>query len=193
MTTYEVESDSKTVWVHSSDGHTVARFGSNGIDVHNADSTACLACTHEPTTVDDWPTFVGLVAEHYGVTVDDSHRPVALTRTAITAAVRGYRYSYSDEHELQAGLADALTAAGLVFEREVALGPRDRIDFVVDRVGIEVKIDGAPAVVLRQLLRYAHSDRVDHLILVTTRRTHRTLPLTVGAVPLTIVEVGGGW
>jgi hypothetical protein len=111
---------------------------------------------------------------------------------AVTAALTANRYHHVDEHGLQAGLADALDAAGLGFEREVRLTPADRIDFLVDRVGIEVKVQGSPTVVMRQLLRYAHSDRLDALVLVTTRRRHRGLPRTVGRLPLTILDVGGG-
>lgn len=72
---YDIQSDGRVVWVHSSAGHTVARFGANGIDVHTADSTACLDCTHGPTGLADWDRFVASVQEHYGVTVGPEHRP----------------------------------------------------------------------------------------------------------------------
>ena len=110
---------------------------------------------------------------------------------AITAAVSAWRYTYLDEHYLQAGLAAALNAAAIAYQREVVLGPRDRIDFLAGTVGIEVKVAGSPARVAAQLLRYAHSDRVDALVLITTRRKHRALPPTLADVPLTDDCLGG--
>lgn len=58
-------------------------------------------------------------------------------------------------------------------EREVRLSARDRIDILTAcGIGIECKIKGSPASVMSQLLRYAESDRVKSLILVTSKRTH---------------------
>lgn len=109
----------------------------------------------------------------------------------VAGIVAAGRYGYRDEHDLQAGLAEALTAAGRPVEREVRLGPRDRLDLLTGRTGIEVKVAGTADRVLAQLTRYAASDLVDDLILVTTRVRHRTLPDTVGGKPLRVVQVGG--
>src|SRR5258708_35581089 len=74
-----------------------------------------------------------------------------------------HRFSYATEDDLQRGLAAALAGAGFDVEREVRLDNRSRIDLLVGRVGVEVKVAGAATSVLRQLRRYALSDRVDGL------------------------------
>lgn len=75
MTDHDIQTDGTTVWVHSSDGHTIARFGRLGIDVHTADSTGCLHCTHEPTGPAEWDQFTAAMLEHHGVTIPDDCRP----------------------------------------------------------------------------------------------------------------------
>lgn len=90
-------------------------------------------------------------------------------------AIRAVRFSYSSEADLQEGISRALAAAGIDHEREVDLGV-GRIDLLVGRVGVEVKVAGGPAEVGRQALRYLRSDRLDSLVLVTSRVKHLHLP-----------------
>jgi hypothetical protein len=71
----QIMSDGVTVWVNGPNG-SLARFGAMGIDVHTADTTGCLYCTHGPTaTEEQWRAFVDAVAEHHHVAVTDDHRP----------------------------------------------------------------------------------------------------------------------
>jgi hypothetical protein len=105
---------------------------------------------------------------------------------AVTAALSRYRIVCNAEAELQAAIADAMRAAGLPCEREVPLTPRDRIDLLVDRVGIEVKVAGSLHVVARQLQRYAASDRVDELVLVTTKGAHARMVDELGGKPVSV-------
>ena len=111
----------------------------------------------------------------------------------IAAVIMANRYVYRDEKQLHDGIAAALTAHGHRVAREVALTNRDRIDLLVDRVGIEVKVDGQPAAVARQLQRYAHSNQLDALILVTNRARHTQLPNTLAGTPLVIASLLGGF
>lgn len=84
--------------------------------------------------------------------------------------LRVHRYRFSHEEELQRGLAEVLSAAGVEFRREVH-SKAGRIDFVLPgRIGLEVKVDGGRAALLRQLLRYAESGDFDGLIVVASRR-----------------------
>jgi hypothetical protein len=72
----EIFSDGRIVWVNGGDtGGAIGRFGLNGIDVHTADTTGCLHCTHERTEAADWDIFVSKMREHHGVKVGDEHRP----------------------------------------------------------------------------------------------------------------------
>jgi len=70
----DVESDGRVVWINGATG-CVARFGANGIDIHTRDTTACLHCTHGPTTAEDWRIFQGKMLEHYRLVIGDEHRP----------------------------------------------------------------------------------------------------------------------
>lgn len=114
-----------------------------------------------------------------------------MTVTEIMAALHSGRFTYTNEVALHADLARVLDAHGLEHHREVTLGPGvGRIDFMVDRVGIEVKVAGRAADVTRQLARYASSPSVDALVLVTTVARHRGVPNEIGGVPVTRFDLG---
>ncbi|HEY6329737.1 MAG TPA: hypothetical protein VI756_10400 [Blastocatellia bacterium] len=96
-----------------------------------------------------------------------------------------------DEQALQRGLATVFQDQGIEFWREYDCSPKDRIDFVIGSIGLEVKVDGSRADVVRQLQRYAQY--FDALILVTTRSRHQ-MPKTLGGKPLeTILLRGAGF
>ena len=97
-----------------------------------------------------------------------------------------------EEYDIHAAIAVALQSAGLEFEHEHKLGPRRRIDFLVDRVGIEVK-KGRPAssALAKQLRRYLESDDLDAVIVVTQRVT--ALPKTIGGKPVYLISLNRLW
>lgn len=98
---------------------------------------------------------------------------VAIVRQALVA----YRFACNSETDLQEAVASVLREAGVPFDREYRLGPRDRVDFLIDgSVAVELKIDGSFSEVLRQLHRYSEHDTVKALVLVTTRAQHRAMP-----------------
>lgn len=117
-----------------------------------------------------------------------------MTLATVMEALDRHRFVAASEHELQGALAEALVQAGFDVRREVRLSGRDRIDLVVDRVGIEVKVGGAPNEVVRQLARYAEHGEVSALLLVTTVVRHaralRSLPI-LGGCPVACLHVGG--
>jgi hypothetical protein len=104
----------------------------------------------------------------------------------IRAAITGHRFRYASEHELHHGIAAALRSAGLTPKGEVRLSG-GRIDFLVDRVGVEVKLAGSAETVARQLARYVPD--VDELVLVTTKSTHRRIPPRLAGTEVTVVMV----
>lgn len=79
MVDYEVQlSESRNaVWVHSSDGSTVGRFGRMGIDLHNtvsdqmAGMPQCRLCTHGQPSPADWALFREKALEWWGVEVSE--------------------------------------------------------------------------------------------------------------------------
>lgn len=112
-----------------------------------------------------------------------------MSALAIAAELRGCSFLFGDERELQNGIAIALARASFEFDREVRLNTRDRIDFLTtEAVGVEVKVTSGWREVLRQLERYAESERVEELVLVTNRTLHvQHLPAVIGAKPLLAV------
>lgn len=98
--------------------------------------------------------------------------------TAIDLANILYKavYRYANEKELQRAISQILDQSGISWKAEVPLTPKDRIDFMVGDIGIEVKTDGSQQNVLRQLYRYACLPEIKALILVTTRQNHRHMP-----------------
>lgn len=110
----------------------------------------------------------------------------------IEAVLNRWRFTDTDEHALQAGIDQALREAGYVPRREVILSPRDRIDFMIGHLGIEVKVAGTAATVIRQLRRYAAHPDIDSLMLVTTRVQLSALGGCSLSVPLRIVTIMRG-
>jgi len=118
------------------------------------------------------------------------------TAEAIAELIRGRQFVYANETELHAGLAEVLADRGLSLRREVRLSAQDRVDLLVAlpgrALGIEVKIAGAAGDVRRQLRRYAASDQIDELMLITTLRRHLAgLGDDLAGKPLTQVLLRG--
>ena len=97
-----------------------------------------------------------------------------------------------DELVLQDLIAEMLAREEIPFEREVRLSAHDRIDFLCESIGVEVKVDGSLAEVTRQLHRYAQSDRVSELLLVTTRSRHKPMPPAFAGKPIRVLHLVGG-
>ncbi len=111
----------------------------------------------------------------------------------VLAALRRLRVPLQrGEYDLHALVGQALTEAGIAWAHEVPLAPRCRIDFLCGGVGIEVK-RGKPerARVREQLRRYAGSERITALVLVTERQID--LPDSLCGKPLAAVCLNRLW
>ena len=128
----------------------------------------------------------GGAAEHL------TSRRQAATVGGVVAVIAAHRFGHVTEAELQEGLAEVLTRAGYSVEREARLGARDRIDLLVDRVGIEVKVGGSAGNVMRQLERYADSEELDALVLASSRRHHLAMPGALNGKPVVVVSLVAG-
>lgn len=108
---------------------------------------------------------------HLGdVPAQDKERLTVDTVKRIVSAIGSRSFRYSNEAELQDGLAEVFREEGIKFEREKDLGDAGRIDFLVEGdVGLEVKVKGSPSKVAIQLLGYAGRPELSALILVTGR------------------------
>ena len=90
---------------------------------------------------------------------------------AIGDVLSRYRFRFKNEDELQQGMAQAFSAARIEARREVRLDSENRLDFLVGRLAIEVKVAGqfTRAALVRQLERYALSDEVESILVVTNK------------------------
>lgn len=108
---------------------------------------------------------------------------------AILERLSAHRFLHACEADLQEGLEGALEDRFDV-QREAPLDGRDHIDLLIGRVGIEVKVSGVWRVVRRQLERYAASDAVDALILVTAKPLHKRAGGAAHGKPIYVHLVG---
>ena len=115
------------------------------------------------------------------------------TASEVVAMLRASRFNFTSEDELQRGIAMLLEREKVAFEREVVLGPHDRIDFLVSDVGVEVKVDGTFNEVVRQVQRYLEYDRIGTVVLVTTRNKHRDIPVTLRGKTVVVVVLQTGF
>lgn len=108
----------------------------------------------------------------------------------LAAILSSARFRYSSEADLQEAIAALLTTGNVAHEREAILSGKERIDFLVGDVGIEVKIAGSPAEIFRQLMRYAQLPQIAGLIVVTDKtRIANGLPRVVLDKPIEIVSL----
>lgn len=107
----------------------------------------------------------------------------------ILQTLRKERYSARHEADMQAAVKLALFG----IEAEVTLSDADRIDFLTPcGIGIECKVDGSVPMVIAQLQRYAASERVRAIVLLTTCQRHRGIPSIISGKPIHVLYVGGG-
>jgi hypothetical protein len=109
----------------------------------------------------------------------------------IMKTLAGHRFDVSCESVLQVQIAEAFQAAGIEFQREVRLSSRERIDFMVGAIGIEVKISGQVKAIYRQCVRYCGFDQVTMLLLVTNRAMG--LPGELEGKPCYVHTLGRSW
>ena len=95
---------------------------------------------------------------------------------------------------MQQSLEEELTRAGIAFEREVRLSPADRIDFLIGKIGVEMKTNGSFVEVVRQLQRYSTHERIGSLMLFTTSPKLLQMPRSIGSkrVHVAYASVFGG-
>jgi hypothetical protein len=113
--------------------------------------------------------------------------------TAVCALLGGYRFSYTNEAELQQGIERVLVASGHAFRREKHISRKNRPDFLLeDGVAVEVKIEGSLTAVLRQLSRYAEQESISAIVFVTTRAVQAMrIPKEFCAKPVRVVLLAG--
>lgn len=110
----------------------------------------------------------------------------------VVQALRGYTIRpFLDEAGLQAALETVFEGAGLHVQREFKLGPRERLDFFLDGLAIEIKLKGSMPRLLEQLLRYARHDCVTELLVITPRARLLDVPREILSKPVRAYQLLG--
>ena len=117
--------------------------------------------------------------------------PSILARN-IVQAIHAHKIDVSTENAAHAAIFAALIAAGLPARSEVILSSRDRIDLMVETVGVEVKVKGSKRDIFRQLERYAEHQKIKALVLATNTAFPPIAPIK-GTVPVFIASLSRGW
>lgn len=101
------------------------------------------------------------------------------------------RFTLSNEMALQAEIGSFLTINKIEYAREVRLSTKDRIDFMVEGVGIEVKLKGRAMAIYKQCERYCGCPAVKELVLVSNRSMG--LPDEINGRPVYLLNLGRAW
>lgn len=109
------------------------------------------------------------------------------TAEQLAKLLSGYSLVAAGEKRLQDTIEAVLVRESLDYKREFSFSRKDRIDFLLEHIGLEVKVDSSPAAVLRQLFRYSEQEAVGELLLVTTRSKHRNLPTEMNGKPVRVL------
>lgn len=106
----------------------------------------------------------------------------------IAEVISGYQFSFYNESDLQAGLALILREHGIRYEAEVRISLKDRLDFLIKGgIAIETKIGGSLNRLTQQVHRYAQSDQVKAIIVLSPRAKHARLPAEINGKPVFVV------
>ena len=122
--------------------------------------------------------------------VDSKHAAALHTvLCAVRAALAGARFLTFDEAGLQRAVAHELDRHGLAYQREKRFGSRDRVDFFVDGVVLELKVKAPAKAILRQVLRYAEHGDVRAIVVAGTCHSVLRLPHEVSGKPLYAIHL----
>lgn len=99
----------------------------------------------------------------------------------------------SEEYDLQRIIAESLEKAHITYAKEYKLGPRNRIDFFTNGIGIEIK-KGKPnrAAVQNQVSRYADFEEIKGIILVVERNVIG-IPSEINQKPCYVIGLNRLW
>lgn len=112
--------------------------------------------------------------------------PVKMVR----AALRDLQLAPSSERQLQDAIEERFRRRGLLFEREFETGAGP-VDFCVNGFGVEVKIKGARAALIRQIDRYLGEDSLRGVVVVTTKSTLTRMPVDLRGKPVFVLHLVG--
>lgn len=111
----------------------------------------------------------------------------------IIELLRRARFNLSTEALLKREMAHLMAKhLGIILAEEYSLDPKNRLDFFLSGIAIEVKINkGSAKSIYKQCERYCQFPEVQILILVTNRAMG--FPPELNGKPCYIVSLGKGW
>lgn len=115
-----------------------------------------------------------------------------LLSARIARIIEGTRINVTTERASHDAIAAALTRDGLEVRREVVLSPKDRIDIMVNGIGVEVKTGHSRREIHAQLVRYAKLDAIEGLVLATGVAWPTDMR-EIGGKPFRSASLSRGW
>lgn len=110
----------------------------------------------------------------------------------LVGLLRSTKLDLSNEKRAQADFERVLGLAEIDFQREVRLSESDIVDFLVDGIGVELKLRGArKKEVYRQLCRYARHPEVRGVLLASN--LSMGLPFQIEGKDAYFVKLGEAW
>lgn len=108
----------------------------------------------------------------------------------IVQSLHNSQFYFNTEKELQEGISQVLSAKKIPFEREFKLGDSGTIDFLIcGSIGLEVKTGGTWVGIIRQLMRYASSDIITSIILISRKSVFSKVPNILRRKPVYVVDL----
>lgn len=97
-----------------------------------------------------------------------------------------YRFNFSNEKDLQAGIGKVFRGMGEEFLAEHHLSDEDIVDFYFPgkKIGVEAKIDHSLSDLTRQLFRYAQHESILGILVVTSKARLANLPEDMNHKPI---------
>lgn len=112
--------------------------------------------------------------------------------TCVIALLSPKKLFLTDEKVLQEEIEKCLKEGlNQSIQREVSLTKKDIIDFIIEGLGIEVKIKGSKTAIYHQLGRYAESDRIKAILLITNKACK--MPPFINGKDIYLMSLGNGW
>jgi len=104
----------------------------------------------------------------------------------LSSVLGRYRFNFSNEKELQAGIGKVFGTLGGVFFAEHRLSDEDIVDFYwpEKKVAVEAKIDHSLSELTRQIHRYVQHEEVRGILLVTSKTRLANLPEDMNHKPI---------
>lgn len=122
-------------------------------------------------------------------TSDPTHTPEQIVRL-----LHGHRFDLSTEKHLQEGVETAFKAAGVTFEREKRISPKDILDFLIaGGIAVECKMRNKARKIdiFKQISRYAESPDVTAIVLASN--IAMGLPAEINGKPVYAASLSRGW